>query len=55
MSTVVDIEKAIDRLRPDEFRELMGWFEEKQAAVHASASVFALYDKEEGEGVQWHE
>ena len=55
MSTVAEIESAIERLPMDKMRELAVWFEEYQATVNASAEVFALLDSEEGEGDQWHD
>ena len=47
MSTVVEIESAIQRLTPPEVAELAGWFNEYQQMIQASAEVFALYDREE--------
>lgn len=57
MSTVIEIEKAIEGLPSEELRKLFAWMEEKQAMLSVSSSVFALYDDEEGEGdgQQWHE
>jgi hypothetical protein len=55
MSTVLEIEKAIEGLSPDERRQLFAWMEEQQAMLAATASTFALYDEEEGYGEQWHE
>jgi hypothetical protein len=55
MSTVLEIEKAIESLPTEEMRKLFAWIEEKQAMISATASIFALYDEEEGEGQQWHE
>ena len=47
MSTVVEIEAAIERLTPSEVAELAGWLSEYQEMIHASAEVFAMYDREE--------
>jgi hypothetical protein len=47
MSTVVEIESAIERLTPSEVAELAGWLIEYQQIVQASAEVFAMYDREE--------
>jgi len=47
MSTVVDIESAIQRLTPPELAELAGWLIEYQQMTQASAEVFAMYDREE--------
>ena len=55
MSTVIEIEKAIEKLPSSEMQKLFFWVEEKQAMLDATASVFAIYDQEEGEGAQWHE
>ena len=55
MSTVMEIEKAIEELPSSELQKLFSWVEEKQAMLDATASVFAIYDEEEGQGLQWHE
>jgi len=55
MSTVMEIEKAIEELPSSEMQKLFSWVEEKQAMMDATASVFAIYDEEEGQGLQWHE
>ncbi|MFN7562438.1 MAG: hypothetical protein ACK5TH_11715 [Prosthecobacter sp.] len=55
MSTVLEIEKAIERLPGEQLGELREWFAEYDATVSASASVFAMYDAEEGEGQQWED
>ncbi len=47
MSTVVEIETAIQRLTPSEVAELSGWLSEYQQMIQASAEVFAMYDREE--------
>jgi hypothetical protein len=47
MSTVVEIESAIERLTPSEVAELAGWLNEYQQMVQASAEVFSMYDREE--------
>jgi hypothetical protein len=47
MSTVAEIEAAIEKLPPEEFGELLAWIEEYQAMVDASRTLFALYDEEE--------
>ncbi len=48
MSTVAEIESAIERLAPADYRELMAWIEERRSMEAASESLFALYDEEEG-------
>jgi hypothetical protein len=47
LSTVVEIEAAIERLTPAEVAELAGWLNEYQQMIRASAEVFAIYDREE--------
>ena len=47
MSTVAEIEAAIEKLPPGEFTELLAWIEEYQAIVGASQALFAMYDDEE--------
>ena len=47
MSSVAEIESAIERLSPAEFAELAVWLEEYQQMINASAEIFTMYDKEE--------
>jgi hypothetical protein len=47
MSTVAEIEAAIEKLPPAEFSQLLAWIEEYQAMVGASQALFAIYDEEE--------
>ncbi|MEW6303246.1 MAG: hypothetical protein AB1705_07235 [Verrucomicrobiota bacterium] len=47
MSTVVEIENAIERLTPAELEKLAAWLDEYRQMIHASATVFEMYDKEE--------
>jgi len=49
MSSVAEIESAIEKLSPQEVAQLAAWFEEYQQMINASAQIFAMYDKEEGE------
>jgi len=49
MSTVAEIESAIEKLSPAQVAELAAWFEEYQQMLSASAEMFAMYDKEEAE------
>ncbi|HEY5895032.1 MAG TPA: hypothetical protein VIT91_17575 [Chthoniobacterales bacterium] len=53
MSTVAEIESAIESLSQEQVREVAAWLEEYQATINASAAVFARLDAEEGEGDQW--
>jgi hypothetical protein len=55
MSTVAEIESAIERLPFSQVREVAAWLEEYQATINASAAVFSILDSEEGEGDQWRE
>jgi hypothetical protein len=47
MSTVAEIESAIERLQPTEVAELAAWLNEYQQMIQASAQIFAMYDREE--------
>ena len=47
MSTVTEIEAAIEKLPPVDYHELLKWIEERQAMVGASEALFAMYDEEE--------
>lgn len=55
MSTVAEIEAAIERLPIEQMREVAAWLDEYQATVSASAEVFALLDAEEGDSSQWQD
>lgn len=47
MSTVAEIESAIERLKPTEVAQLAAWLEEYQQMIRASGEMFALYDQKE--------
>ena len=47
MSTVLEIEAAIEKLPPAELGELLAWIEEYRAMAGASEALFAMYDAEE--------
>jgi hypothetical protein len=47
VSTVTEIEAAIERLPSDELRALVNWIEEYAAAIGASETLFGMYDAEE--------
>jgi hypothetical protein len=49
MSSVAEIELAIERLSPAEVNEIAAWLEEYQQMINASAEIFGMYDKEESE------
>ncbi|MFZ2281171.1 MAG: hypothetical protein WAW39_25450 [Prosthecobacter sp.] len=55
MSTVLEIEQAIETLPREQWLELRAWFMERDATISASASVFALFDAEEGAEQQWQD
>ena len=47
MSTVSEIELAVEKLAPKELREFAAWFEERQALLNSSEALFRQYDEEE--------
>lgn len=47
MSTVAEIEAAIEKLPPADLSELVAWLEEYQVMVSASDALFGMYDEEE--------
>ena len=47
MSTVTEIETAIERLSPQKVEELAAWLDEYRQTTHASDATFSLYDEEE--------
>ena len=47
MSTVFEIQAAIEKLPSGEFSKLLAWIEEYEAATCASDALFAIYDGEE--------
>jgi hypothetical protein len=47
MSTVPEIEAAIQKLRPVELNNLLAWIDEYKVMVGASDVLFATYDEEE--------
>ena len=47
MSTVAEIETAIEKLSPQQISELVVWLEERQRLAAAAESLFQLYDEEE--------
>jgi len=55
MSSVAEIESAIERLPMEQVREVAAWLEEYQATINASAEVATMLDVEEGDGNQWHD
>lgn len=49
MSTVQEIEQAIDQLPTAQMFEVAGWVEERTAIIMASESMFQMLDDEETE------
>lgn len=47
MSTVTEIESAVEKLTPQQLREFAAWFEERQALLNSSETLFRMYDEEE--------
>jgi hypothetical protein len=47
VSTVTEIEAAIEKLTPPEVSELVAWLDELQRLTSAAESLFQLYDEEE--------
>jgi hypothetical protein len=48
MSTVMEIEKAIEQLPEDDQRKLAAWFDEQRFIVESSAVLGSIYDAEDG-------
>jgi hypothetical protein len=55
MSSVLEIERAIEQLPAKQVLQLGEWLDEQRAMLAASASVLALHDEEEGKGQQWED
>jgi hypothetical protein len=47
MSTVAEIEAAIEKLPPAEVRKVRDWLEERQQMLNSSEALFQMFDKEE--------
>ena len=47
MSTVAEIEAAIESLPPSQVREVAVWLEERQRMLNSSEALFQMYDSEE--------
>lgn len=52
MSTVAEIEAAIEKLPAAQWGELLAWIEERKVLSGASEALFALYDEEEATHAQ---
>lgn len=55
MTTIAEIEHAIEELPAPEVTELARWLDEYRLMLSASSDVFSMLDAEEGEGDQWSE
>ena len=55
MSTVTEIESAIEKLPTEQMLAVGAWLDDYRAMIQASEHVFAALDAEEGEkaGTQW--
>jgi hypothetical protein len=48
MSTVIEIESAVEKLSPQKVCEFAAWFEQRQALLNAAEATFLSYDEDEG-------
>ena len=57
MSTVLEIEKAIESLSTAEMLEVGEWLDMQRGMIAASESIFQMLDDEEGEetGKHWRD
>ena len=55
MSTVLEIEQAIERLPKAQMLEVAQWLDDQRSMLSASEGIFQMLDSEEGEeaGSQW--
>lgn len=55
MSSVVEIEKAIERLPTSEMLEVAEWLDAQRATIASAETIFQMLDEEEGDeaGSQW--
>ena len=51
VSTVTEIEAAIEKLPSADFSELLAWIEDYRAMISGSETLFAMYDDEEEQSV----
>jgi len=49
MNTVLEIEKAIERLQEPEQRKIAEWFGDHCFIVASSVSLASIYDKDDGQ------
>jgi hypothetical protein len=55
MTTVAEIEHAIEQLPAPQITELAAWVEDCQLMLSASTDVFMMLEEEEGGVEQWQE
>ena len=57
MSTVAEIESAIEKLPTEQFLEVAAWLDDYRAMINVSEALFQSLDAEEGKtaGNQWLE
>jgi hypothetical protein len=55
MSTIMEIENAIEKLPTAQLLEIAAWLDEQRAMIQASEGMLAALDAEEGAGAgpQW--
>ncbi len=55
MSTVLEIERAIEQLPTQQMFEVAQWLDEQRAMIRASETIFQMLDEAEGAeaGSQW--
>lgn len=52
MSTVAEIEAAIEKLPSVDFGELLAWIDDYRSMLSASETLFTMYDEEEQSGAK---
>ncbi|HMP76028.1 MAG TPA: hypothetical protein PKE12_07025 [Kiritimatiellia bacterium] len=52
MTTVQEIEQAIEKLPADQYLELAEWFDERRFLLKSAESIFQMLDEEEDRGVR---
>ncbi len=48
ISTVIEIESAVEKLSPQQAHEFAAWFEQRQALLNAAEVTSLGYDEDEG-------
>ncbi|MEO0454022.1 MAG: hypothetical protein AAFY98_07790 [Verrucomicrobiota bacterium] len=49
MTTVAEIETAIEQLPLEDYQELLTWIEERQGLLASTDALFSMYDEEEAQ------